>query len=119
MTRASGLCRDCRVTPDGLMALLATAYHSPNFDVYRTSLPIAGISGTMKHLKDRDPTNAAIGRGWIKTGTLDNVASMAGYIHAKSGQWYAVVAMVNAPNTMYNVHAKTVLDNTLAWTAEQ
>lgn len=119
MTRASGLCRDCLVTPDSLASLLVNAYHSPNFNIYRASLPIAGISGTMKHLKDRDPTNPAIGRGWIKTGTLDNVASMAGYIQAKSGQWYAVVAMINAPNTMYNLHAKAVLDNTLAWTAEQ
>lgn len=119
MTRASGLCRDCRITPSSLMAVLDMAYHSRDFATYQASLPIAGISGTMKHLKERQPDNPAIGRAWIKTGTLDNVASMAGYVQAKSGRWYAVVAMINAPSIMYNTQAKAVLDETLAWTALQ
>lgn len=119
MTRASGLCRDCRVTPSSLLALLNLAYQSPNFNVYRDSLGVAGESGTIKALKLRQPNNPAIGHAWIKTGTLDNVTSMAGYVQGKSGKWYAVVGMINADNVKNNSNAKAVLDEMLAWTAVQ
>ncbi len=119
MTRASGLCRDCTVTPDSLMAVLSYAYHRPDFATYQTSMGLGGVSGTIKGLKQRQPDNPAIGRSWIKTGTLDNVASMAGYVQGKSGKWYAVVGMINAPGVMYNWQAKAILDEMLAWTASQ
>lgn len=119
MTRASGLCRDCRVTPNSLMAVLTYAYGRPDFATYQTSMGLAGVSGTIKPLKHRQPNNPAIGRAWIKTGTLDNVASMAGYVQGQSGKWYAVVAMINAPSIMYNTQAKAILDEMLAWTAVQ
>ncbi|MFW2178442.1 MULTISPECIES: D-alanyl-D-alanine carboxypeptidase/D-alanyl-D-alanine-endopeptidase [unclassified Moraxella] len=117
MSRASGLCRDCQVKPNSLLALLNFAYRSPNFDTYRNSMGVAGESGTIKALKWRQPNNPAIGRAWIKTGTLDNVTSMAGYIQGQSGQWYAVVGMINADNVKNNSQAKAVLDEMLAWTA--
>lgn len=119
MTRASGLCRDCTVTPDSLMAVLTYAYGRPDFATYQTSMGLAGVSGTIKGLKQRQPDNPAIGRAWIKTGTLDNVASMAGYVQGQSGNWYAVVGMINAPNIMYSTQARAILDEMLAWTASQ
>lgn len=119
MTRASGLCRDCEVTPDSLMAVLTYAYGRPDFATYQTSMGLGGVSGTIKGLKLRQPENPAIGRSWIKTGTLENVASMAGYVQGQSGKWYAVVGMINSPNIMYNWQAKAVLDEMLAWTASQ
>lgn len=119
MSRGSGLCRDCQVMPNSMLALLNYAYHSPNFNTYRVSLPLAGVSGTMKTLKARQPTNPAIGHAWIKTGTLDDVNSMAGYIQGQSGRWYAVVGMINAPGVVHNPKAKAVLDEMLAWTAVQ
>lgn len=119
MTRASGLCRDCEVTPDSLMAVLTYAYCRPDFATYQTSMGLGGVSGTIKGLKLRQPENPAIGRAWIKTGTLDNVASMAGYVQGQSGKWYAVVGMINSPGIMYNWQAKAILDEMLAWTASQ
>lgn len=117
MSRASGLCRDCLVKPNSLLALLNYAYHSPNAATFRDSLGVAGESGTIKALKLRQPNNPAIGRAWIKTGTLDNVTSMAGYVQGQSGQWYAVVGMINQDNVTHNAKAKAVLDEMLAWTA--
>lgn len=119
MTRASGLCRDCQVKPESMMALLNYAYHGKNFETFKESMGVAGVSGTMKPLKLRHPDSPAIGRAWIKTGTLDNVTSMAGYVKANSGNWYAVVGMVNAPNVGHNDNVKAVLDEMLAWTAVQ
>ena len=119
MTRASGLCRDCQVEPASMMALLNYAYHGKNFEVFKNSMGVAGVSGTMKALKKRHPDSPAIGNAWIKTGTLDNVTSMAGYVKGNSGKWYAVVGMVNAPNVGHNDTVKAVLDEMLAWTAVQ
>ncbi len=119
MTRGSGLCRDCFVEPASLLALLNYAYHTDNFEVFRQSMAIAGQSGTMKSLKKRNPLSPAIGRAWIKTGTLDEVTSMAGYVQSQSGKWYAVVGMINAPRVSSNVYAKAILDDMLAWTALQ
>lgn len=119
MTRASGLCRDCQVEPASMMALLNYAYHGKNFEAFKDSMGIAGVSGTMKALKKRQPDSPAIGNAWIKTGTLDNVTSMAGYVKSNSGKWYAVVGMVNAPNAGHNDNIKAVLDEMLAWTAVQ
>lgn len=119
MTRASGLCRDCQVTPESMLALLNYAYHGKNFETFKESMGVAGVSGTMKPLKKRHPDSPAIGRAWIKTGTLDNVTSIAGYVKGNSGKWYAVVGMINAPNVGHNDNVKAVLDEMLAWTAVQ
>lgn len=119
MSRASGLCRDCRVTPNSLVSLLGYAYTHKDFKVYRQSLSVAGETGTMRELKARDPNHPAIGQAWIKTGTLDDTIGMAGYVRGQSGQWYAVVGLINQPNVRFNGKAKGVLDTMLRWTAEQ
>ena len=100
-----------------MLALLTLAYQSPNFAVFRESMGVAGESGTIKALKWRQPNNPAIGHAWIKTGTLDNVTAMAGYVQGQSGKWYAVVGLINADNAKNNDKAKAVLDEMLAWTA--
>lgn len=119
MTRGSGLCRDCQVEPASMLALLNYAYHGQNFDVFKESMGIAGVSGTMKALKKRQPNSPAIGNAWIKTGTLNDVSSMVGYVKGKSGNWYAVVGMVNTPNAGHDYRVKAILDDMLAWAAVQ
>jgi len=37
------------------------------------------------------------GQAWIKTGSLNDVRSIAGYVLARSGRLYAVVMLVNGP----------------------
>lgn len=119
MTRGSGLCRECQVEPASMLDLLNYAYRSENFETFYTSMAVAGVSGTMKSLKKRQPDSPAIGRAWIKTGTLNDVTSMVGYVKGHSGTWYAVVGMVNAPNAGRNYLTKAILDEMLAWTALQ
>lgn len=119
MTRGSGLCRDCQVEPASMLALLDYAYQGKNFEVFKNSMGIAGVSGTMKALSKRHPDSPAIGNAWIKTGTLNDVSSMVGYVKGKSGKWYAVVGMVNTPNAGHNYLVKAILDEMLAWTALQ
>lgn len=117
ITRASGLCTDCAISPNALAELLQYMYHHKDFVPFLNSLPIAGHSGTMKALKTRSPDNLAMGRAWIKTGTLKNVTSMAGYVKGHSGQDYVVVAFVNADNAGYQTKSVAVLDELIGWVA--
>ncbi len=118
MSRASGLCRDCAITPAAMAELLAFAYQQPNFEVFKASLPIAGQSGTMMSLSERDPEHPAIGRAHIKTGTLNNVKSLAGYVMDTQGRWYVFVGMINAPGVGYSDHATAVMDEALSYVAK-
>lgn len=113
MTRASGLCTDCFITPLSMSELLGHMYRHQAFVPFLKSLPIAGHSGTMKAMKNRSPNNPALGRAWIKTGTLKNVTSMAGYVKGMSGQDYAVVMMINGDNAGYSQKSVKVLDELL------
>ena len=119
MTNGSGLCRDCTVSAANLSELLGYAYAQPSFDAYVGSLGVAGVSGTIMYHSKRLPESAAIGRAWIKTGTLNNVTAMAGYVHGQSGQDYTVVGIINSEHTIAADNARVVLDTMLDWTAQQ
>ena len=118
LTNGSGLCRECTITAANLSELLTYAYDSPSFDAYVNSLGVAGVSGTITAHGERLPESAAIGRAWIKTGTLNNVTSMAGYVKGLSGQDYVVVGLINSEQSLNAYTARPVLDAMLDWTAE-
>lgn len=118
LTNGSGLCRDCTITAANLSELLTYAYSHPNFDAYIDSLGVAGVSGTIAAHSKRLPESTAIGRAWIKTGTLNNVTSMAGYVKGLSGQDYVVVGLINSDQALNAYTARPVLDAMLDWTAQ-
>lgn len=118
LSNGSGLCRDCSISAANLSELLTYAYNQPSFDAYVSSLGVAGVSGTISAHSDRLPKSQAIGRAWIKTGTLNNVTSMAGYVKGLSGQDYVVVGMINTDHALNAYTARTVLDSMLDWTAQ-
>jgi len=119
LTNGSGLCRECTITAANLSELLTYAYSRPNFDAYVDSLGVAGVSGTIAAHSDRLPESVATGRAWIKTGTLNNVTSMAGYVKGLSGQDYVVVGIINTDQALNPYAARPVLDAMLNWTAQR
>ncbi|WP_379543800.1 D-alanyl-D-alanine carboxypeptidase/D-alanyl-D-alanine-endopeptidase [Psychrobacter sp. R86515] len=119
LTNGSGLCRECTITAANLSELLTYAYGRPNFEAYVDSLGVAGVSGTIAAHSDRLPKSAATGRAWIKTGTLNNVTSMAGYVKGLSGQDYVVVGIINTDQALNPYAARPVLDAMLDWTAQR
>jgi serine-type D-Ala-D-Ala carboxypeptidase/endopeptidase (penicillin-binding protein 4) len=91
----AGLSRQERISAKSLGDLLIDAFNSPSMPELMASLPITGIDGTMKkRLKNSDMT----GRAHIKTGTLDGVKTVAGYVLSKTGKRFAVVFLVNHAN---------------------
>lgn len=92
LENGAGLSRVERVSAGSLARLLADAYHSPVMAELMASLPVVGVDGTAAKRK------GAVGASHIKTGLLDDVRSVAGYVLATSGRRYVVVAIVNHAN---------------------
>lgn len=79
----SGLARQDLVTPRSTVRLLEFMLAHPHINVFRESLPIAGVDGTLER-RMRDTVAANNLRG--KTGTLSYVNALSGYITTKHGQ---------------------------------
>ena len=56
------------------------------------SLPVGGVDGTLRRARMQT------GRAHLKTGSLRDVAGIAGYVLSASGRRYVVVAVINHPN---------------------
>jgi serine-type D-Ala-D-Ala carboxypeptidase/endopeptidase (penicillin-binding protein 4) len=115
MENGSGLSRKERISAQSLTALLHHAAGSPQASVFASSLGLAGVDGTVAKLRDRRPDSIALGNAQLKTGTLNDVAALAGYATGRSGQRYSVVGIINHPNAE---SARTALDLLVEWTIE-
>ena len=104
----SGLSRESRVSAQLLTRLLLAAWASPVMPELMASLPVAGVDGTLKR------SRATLGRAHLKTGSLRDVAGIAGYVLANSGRRYVVVAIANHPNANA---ARPAFDALVQWAA--
>jgi len=113
LENGSGLSRQERISPRHLGMLLVGASNSPVFAEFESSLPIVAVDGTMKkRLQD----HAVAGHAHIKSGSLEGVRSVAGYVFDAKGRRMAVVAIVNHPRASA---ARPVLDALLQWAYER
>jgi D-alanyl-D-alanine carboxypeptidase/D-alanyl-D-alanine-endopeptidase (penicillin-binding protein 4) len=108
MDNGSGLSRDGRISVQALGRLLQTAYLSPQMPELMSSLPVAGVDGTMRRNRSK-----AYGSAHLKTGSLRDVVAVAGYVHAASGRRYVLVAIANHANAGA---ARPAIDALLDWT---
>jgi len=96
----SGLSRYNRVSPKVLANVLSNAYNKTDFSYeYMSSLPVAGVDGT---LKKRFRRSKVKGRVAAKTGYLNGVRALSGYVFAKDG----------------NILVFSVISNGLGWKAK-
>jgi len=91
----SGLSRHNLVSPQTLIETLGGMADSPRAAIYRESLPVAGVSGT---LKGRFRDSPAAGRVRAKTGTLTGVSALAGYVEPPDYSPLAFAIIVNQSN---------------------
>jgi len=87
-----GLSRKARISAKHLGKLLLLAYSKPYMPEYMSSLPISGIDGTMQR---RFANSKLKGRLHMKTGSLNTVRSMAGYLMDRRGRRFVVVIIHN------------------------
>lgn len=110
----SGLSRIERLSSAQLSALLKSAAAGRWFPEFSASLPIVALDGTMKNRLKASP---AAGNARLKTGTLRDVAALAGYVRDRRGQDWIVTAFVNDPQAGEG-RGRAVLDRLILWVAE-
>jgi D-alanyl-D-alanine carboxypeptidase/D-alanyl-D-alanine-endopeptidase (penicillin-binding protein 4) len=91
LDNGSGLSRTERSSAQCLGRWLQALWRSPVMPDLVASLPITGQDGTTRRWR------SVPGRAHLKTGSLDGVVALAGYVDADSGQRQVVVAVVNHP----------------------
>jgi serine-type D-Ala-D-Ala carboxypeptidase/endopeptidase (penicillin-binding protein 4) len=113
LENGSGLSRLERATPAQLAAVLQAGQRSLWMPEFVSSLPIAGLDGTLrKRLKD---SPAAL-HARLKTGSLSGVVAIAGYVPDAGGQPCVVVAFINDEHVA-NGAGRAVLDALVDWVA--
>jgi D-alanyl-D-alanine carboxypeptidase/D-alanyl-D-alanine-endopeptidase (penicillin-binding protein 4) len=93
----SGLSRVTRISVQQLGTILRSAYKSRYAPEFVASLPLGGIDGTLRARMKSSPAGAVR----LKTGHLDGVSGIAGYVSAVSGKTYVVVSLVNDTRADY------------------
>lgn len=115
LDNAAGLSRTNRATANQVAALLQQAHRSPFAPEYLASFPLAGLDGTVRRrFQDAEET----GRMRLKTGRLDDVSAIAGYVRTASGRDLIVVVLVNGPEA-HRGRGEAVQDAVLRWAYRQ
>ena len=89
---ASGLSRHNLITPDSAVKLYKYMNTSPHAFAWRNSLTIGGVDGTLKR-RFLGTSAASNVRG--KTGTIDQVSALTGYVTSKSGEKFVFSVLTN------------------------
>jgi D-alanyl-D-alanine carboxypeptidase/D-alanyl-D-alanine-endopeptidase (penicillin-binding protein 4) len=105
----SGLSRYNYVTSDALVRILQAMRSDPQHAAFFDSLPVAGRDGTLSRRLAGTP---AEGNVRAKTGTVDNVRAIAGYVEAADGETL-VFSMIANNFTMATSEVDAAADRAL------
>ena len=111
----AGLSRTTRTTAKDMAAMLEFAWQQPYMPEYLASMSLSGLDGTLRRRFD---DTDLVGKAHLKTGSLDHVTAIAGYLQAKSGRRFAVVAMQNYED-IHRGPGEEVQEAILRWLYEQ
>ena len=108
----SGLSREDRISAGNLGQLLLAAYASPFMPEFIASLPLVALDGTMRKRLKYEPV---AGRAHIKTGSLADARTLAGFVLERRGRRFVVAFFVNHANAAASQPAQ---DAMLEWIYE-
>ncbi len=111
----AGLSRNARITAQDMARILRFAWRQPYMPEYLASMSLSGLDGTLRRRFDHTPL---VGRAHLKTGSLDHVTAIAGYLQAKSGRRFVIVAMQNYQD-IHRGPGEEVQEALLRWLYEQ
>ncbi len=112
LENGSGLSRQERISAVSLARILDAAFRSAVMPELIASLPLVAYDGTMKR---RLKFDSVAGQAHIKTGSLSDVRSIAGYVLDRMGRRQVVVFFINHPNAGAGQAAQDAL---LRWVYE-
>ena len=105
----SGLSRTSKLNAKLLAQMYDNAYTRYG-KRWMTTLSIAGVDGTIKR---RFRGTVVRNRAWMKTGTLNRVKNIGGYVKSRSGRMYTVVILVNTKKGRWK--ASQLQNNIMKW----
>lgn len=109
LENGSGLSRIERLSAQDLANLLRHAWASPVMPEFMSSMPVLAVDGTLRRRLRNSPL---AGQAHLKTGSLSDTRSIAGYLMDRNGQRVLMVAWLNHPNAR---RAQPVLEALLEW----
>lgn len=115
LENGAGLSREARMTAAGMGTLLEYAWRQPYMPEFASSMALAGKDGTLRRRFDDASLH---GMAHLKTGSLDHVVAIAGYLQARSGRRFSVVTMQNHEG-VHRGPGKEVQEALLRWVYER
>jgi D-alanyl-D-alanine carboxypeptidase/D-alanyl-D-alanine-endopeptidase (penicillin-binding protein 4) len=109
----SGLSRIEQISAEHLGQLLVWAYNSPIMPEMMASLPILSLDGTVQQ---RLKESASNGRAHLKTGSINGVNAIAGYVLDANNHRHVLVMLVNHPKAWAS---KAAQDALIEWVHKQ
>lgn len=109
----SGLSRIEQISAEHLGQLLVWAYNSPIMPEMMASLPILSRDGTVQQ---RLKESASNGRAHLKTGSINGVNAIAGYVLDANNHRHVLVMLVNHPKAWAS---KAAQDALIEWVHKQ
>ena len=100
-----GLSKENKISPAAIATVLQHEYFSENRDLYLRTLSVAGQDGT---LDNRFPGSSLQGRVFGKSGYVDGVSTLSGFIKRADGSLYIFSIMMNDVPRGANGQAKAV-----------
>ena len=88
----SGMSANDLIAPRAYTTLLAYAAKQPWGEAWKATFPVAGVDGTLGNRFKQSPLK---GRLFAKTGTLNEVNALSGYLETKSGRTLVFSILVN------------------------
>ena len=100
----SGMSANDLIAPRAYTKLLTYAAKQPWGDAWKATFPVAGVDGSLAHRFAASPLK---GKLFAKTGTLNEVNALSGYMTTSSGHTLAFSIIVNGhlPGSEVEVHA--------------
>ena len=92
-----GLSRESKITARSMAKVLDHAYKSYG-QRWLNILSIAGKDGTIRR---RFAQSIVKNRAWMKTGTLNRVKNITGYVKSRNGTLYTVAILVNSKHSRW------------------
>lgn len=123
----SGLSRGDLISPSALAHVLIYDRYSPNHQAFFDSLSIAGVDGTLDDRFRERGLRDLRRRVFGKSGFIEGVSTVCGYLHAKDDQWYVFSIMMNGippkSNSQIKVLQERIIrdidDNTVSTSARR
>lgn len=102
-----------RISADLLGKMLVRAYKSPVMPEMMASLPILALDGTTQQRLRQSEAN---GRAHLKTGSINGVSAIAGYVLDANSHRHVLVMLVNHPQAGTSRAAQDAL---IEWVHQQ